>query len=113
MTYAELKNEIIKIMKNMDAYDFQNAYEYACEWFDETPMYSPMAGLAYLETGEAELSEEFRQKLENCADFDFDDEYYFADRFSSFLNDVIFNEYDFDNADIAKLYKEYAKGRKR
>ena len=47
MTYAELKNEIIKIMKNMDAYDFQNAYEYACEWFDETPMYSPMAGLAY------------------------------------------------------------------
>lgn len=63
MTYAELKDEIIKIMKNMNAFDFQNAYEYACEWFDETPMYSPMAGLAYLETGEAELSEEFRQSL--------------------------------------------------
>lgn len=136
MTYAELKDEIIKIMKKMDAFDFQNAYEYACEWFDETPMYSPMAGLAYLETGEAVLPEEFRQKLENCADFDFDDEYYYADysgeyhslnsdeitlnnndyfvdRFSSFLNDVIFNEYDFDNANIAELYKEYAKDRKR
>lgn len=35
----------------------------------------------------AELSEEFRQKLENCADF--------------------------DNADITELYKEYAKDRKR